>query len=56
MPYQFSPQGLAVQESVKRFMDDFIYPNEERYYSEASTVRPRTPATWRSCTATPPPR
>ncbi|HZU73215.1 MAG TPA: acyl-CoA dehydrogenase family protein [Acidimicrobiales bacterium] len=34
MPYQFSDQGLAVQSAVARFMDDLIYPNEERYYSE----------------------
>ncbi|MDA8045658.1 MAG: acyl-CoA dehydrogenase family protein [Actinomycetota bacterium] len=34
MPYQFSPEGVAVQEQVRRFMDTFIHPNEERYYSE----------------------
>ena len=34
MPYQFSDQGLAVQETVRSFMDDQIYPNEEVYYAQ----------------------
>ncbi|HET6966245.1 MAG TPA: acyl-CoA dehydrogenase family protein [Acidimicrobiales bacterium] len=34
MPYQFSPEGVAVQEQVRRFMDTLVYPNEDRYYSE----------------------
>ncbi len=37
MPYQFSPEGVALHEQVRRFMDTFVYPNEERYYSELET-------------------
>jgi acyl-CoA dehydrogenase len=38
VPYQFTDQGLAMQEDVKHFMDDHIYPNEEEYYSELEEV------------------
>ena len=38
MPYQFSPEGVAVQDRVRRYMDTFVYPNEERYYSERETA------------------
>jgi acyl-CoA dehydrogenase len=38
VPYQFTEQGLAMQEDVKHFMDDHIYPNEEEYYSELDEV------------------
>lgn len=31
MTYAFTPEGLALQESVKHFMDEHIYPNEEEY-------------------------
>lgn len=34
MAHQFTDQGLQLQEDVKSFMDDFIYPNEEEYYTE----------------------
>ncbi len=34
MPYQFSSAGLTLHEDVRRFMDTFVYPNEDRYYSE----------------------
>ncbi|MDE3203376.1 MAG: acyl-CoA dehydrogenase family protein [Acidobacteriota bacterium] len=34
MPYQFSDAGLDLQEQVRKFMDRFIYPNEERYFAE----------------------
>ena len=34
MAYQFSSAGLALHEEVRRFMDTFVYPNEDRYYSE----------------------
>jgi acyl-CoA dehydrogenase len=38
MPYQFTDQGSAMQEDVKQFMDDHIYPNEEQYYEEVEEV------------------
>jgi acyl-CoA dehydrogenase len=31
---EFTAQGLELQEAVKSYMDDFIYPNEEEYYAE----------------------
>ena len=34
MPYQFTEQGLALQDEVKTFMDDHIYPNEAEYYEQ----------------------
>ncbi len=34
MTYEFTAKGLEIQESVKSFMDDFIYPNEEEFYEE----------------------
>jgi len=34
MPYEFTPTGLQLQEEVKRFMDDFVYPAEEDYLRE----------------------
>jgi acyl-CoA dehydrogenase len=38
MPYQFTPQGLEVQESVRRYMDHVIYPHEETFYNELAEV------------------
>ena len=38
MPYQFTQQGLEVQESVRRFMEHVIYPNEETFYSQLVEV------------------
>lgn len=40
MPYEFSEQGQHLQKEVRRFLDDHIYPNEERYYTEAAEVGP----------------
>lgn len=34
MPYQFSQAGEELQAQVRRFMDAFVYPNEERYYDQ----------------------
>ena len=34
MPYQISQAGEELQAQVRRFMDSFVYPNEERYYVE----------------------
>ncbi len=34
MPYEFTKEGLAVQEEVKRFMADHIYRNEEEYFRQ----------------------
>jgi len=31
MPYDFTAEGLARQDDVRRFMDDYIYPNEAEY-------------------------
>jgi len=38
MAYQFSDQGLAIQEEVRRFMDDHVLPSEEQYYRELEQV------------------
>jgi len=40
MPYEFSDRGLAIQESVRRFVDDVVVPHEETYYSELESVGP----------------
>ena len=40
MPYQFTEEGLAVQDQVRRFLQDHIYPNEERYHAELMEVGP----------------
>jgi len=32
--YGASEKGLELQDQVKQFMDDFIYPNEDEYYAE----------------------
>ena len=40
MPYEFTTQGLEVQESVRQFIDQTIYPNEETYYSQLEEVGP----------------
>jgi acyl-CoA dehydrogenase len=34
MTYEFTERGLALQEEVRRFMDEYIYPNEEEYYRQ----------------------
>jgi acyl-CoA dehydrogenase len=38
VPYQFSDNGLAIQAEVKRFLDEHVYPNEQRYYAELEQV------------------
>jgi len=38
MPFEFSTQGLEIQESVKHFMDAVIYPDEETYYRQLDEV------------------
>ena len=38
MPYEFSTEGLEVQEQVRRFMQSVIEPNEETYYSQLAEV------------------
>ena len=40
MPYQFTNEGLAMQEEVRHFMDDHIYPNEVEYYDQLEEVGP----------------
>jgi acyl-CoA dehydrogenase len=30
MEFEFSPKVIALREQLQRFMDDHIYPNEER--------------------------
>ena len=38
MPYEFSKQGLAVQEAVRAFMESVVTPNEETYYRQLEEV------------------
>ena len=38
MPYEFTQQGLAMQEEVKQFMADHIYPNEVEYFEQMEEV------------------
>ena len=40
MPYSFTDAGLAMQQDVKRFLDDHIYPNEQEYYEQQEEVGP----------------
>ena len=40
MPYQFSEQGVATLEEVRRFMADHIYPNEREYREQLHEVGP----------------
>lgn len=40
MPYQFSDEGLAIHAEVRRFLDEYIYPNEQRYYAELEKIGP----------------
>ncbi|MFN0090914.1 MAG: acyl-CoA dehydrogenase family protein [Acidimicrobiales bacterium] len=42
MPYQFTEQGLAMQEQVKQFMDEYIYPNETLYYEQLEEGGPHS--------------
>jgi acyl-CoA dehydrogenase len=40
MPYAFTDAGLAMQQDVRRFLDDHIYPNEEEYHRQQAEVGP----------------
>ena len=40
MPYSFTDAGLAMQEEVRRFLDDHIYPNEQEYHEQQEEVGP----------------
>jgi acyl-CoA dehydrogenase len=40
VPYQFSDEGLAIHAEVRRFLDEYIYPNEQRYYAELEKIGP----------------
>jgi acyl-CoA dehydrogenase len=40
MPYQFSQKGLEIQEEVRAFMNDVIFPNEDAYYEQLDMVSP----------------
>jgi acyl-CoA dehydrogenase len=40
MPYEFSSEGLEVQERVKQFMEHVIAPNEETYFNQLQEVGP----------------
>jgi len=40
VPYEFTDEGLALQEQVKSFMDDYIYPAEEEYHEQLAEVAP----------------
>jgi acyl-CoA dehydrogenase len=40
MPYEFTKQGLEVQESVRQFLDQTVYPNEETYYTQLGELGP----------------
>jgi acyl-CoA dehydrogenase len=40
MPYEFTKQGIEVQESVRQFMEHVIYPNEATYYAQLAEVGP----------------
>lgn len=40
MPHEVSAEGQRVLESVRRFMDQHVYPNEERFHAELDEVGP----------------
>jgi acyl-CoA dehydrogenase len=40
MPYEFTEKGLEVQESVRQFMENVIYPNEATYDTQLGDVGP----------------
>jgi acyl-CoA dehydrogenase len=40
MPYEPSAEGRQIRESVRGFMDEHVYPNEERYYRELEELGP----------------
>ena len=38
--FEFSPKVQDLQQRLGAFMEEHIYPNEERYYREAETLGP----------------
>jgi acyl-CoA dehydrogenase len=40
MPYEFTRKGLEVQESVRQFMDEVIYPSEDTYFAQVAELGP----------------
>ena len=38
MPYEFTERGVALQEEVRSFLDDHIYPNELEYHEQSAEV------------------
>ncbi|RYF34427.1 MAG: acyl-CoA dehydrogenase, partial [Comamonadaceae bacterium] len=38
--FEFSPKVQDLQKRLSAFMEEHIYPNEERYYKEAETLGP----------------
>ena len=40
MPYQFTEAALAIHDQVRQFMDDEVFPNEQRYYDELQEAGP----------------
>jgi acyl-CoA dehydrogenase len=40
MPYEPTSEGLRIYESVRAFMDEHVYPSEERYYGELERLGP----------------
>ena len=40
MPYEFTSAGKAMQDAVRSFMDDHIYPNEVEYHEQREEVGP----------------
>jgi acyl-CoA dehydrogenase len=40
MPYSFTDAGLALQDEVRRFLDDHIYPHEQELHEQQEEVGP----------------
>src|SRR5207249_4887982 len=36
MEFDYSPKVLALQKRLQQFMNDHVYPNEERFYAEVA--------------------
>ncbi len=36
MEFEYSPKVKALQQRVQRFMDEYVYPNEQRFYDEVA--------------------
>ena len=53
MTFEFSEKTKELQKRLQRFMDEHIYPNEERYYAQTRTHAPSVSPTARTkCIAT----